>query len=309
MGKQPVHVGGLASWHWDFTAIDDTRPDEDTDVDDIAAAWGAQATPGHDSGDHSGESRLYTPKHFDTPIRIEHKRWLEEAGFRGHAQAVLHMCEQTKWDRQARLAWHGSVEDPLMVVIVWLLAETKRTGINPAAETGHWPDAKDYVCSKARWAITDAMRHEAPTRPKRETAKDGKRYWRKEIEISPVSPQITESDEPDEYIVPPWDIENVRGRPHNVPAPAWTMPGAKYERGAELLEVRRELLAILVKLVRDRVAESDPAASKVYEAMLVNHWTVRETARETGVSRTTIERAVERFKREWEDVTANWTWR
>jgi hypothetical protein len=311
----PEHTGGLASWWWDFSAIGEAPAGDLADVDDIGAAWGEQATSEADIGDSGGKTRLYEPKHFDTPIRIDHKRWLEEAGFRGHAQAVLHICEQTRYDWQARLAWHGDVEDPLMIVIVWLLEETRRTGRNPAAETGHWPDANDFVCKQARRAITAAIRHEAPTKATRPRDKDGKRYWRKPLQISPVSPQVTESDEPDEYVVPPWDIENVRNRPNNAPAPAWTVPGAQYE-ASRIDKVRQELTAILVRLVHERIAADDPKAARVYEMMLINtgegtdgHWSLSEVAEATGIPRSTVKRAVERFKKDWEENTKNWTWR
>jgi DNA-directed RNA polymerase specialized sigma24 family protein len=198
-----------------------------------------------------------------------------------------------------------------MIVIIWLLEETRRTGKNPAASTGHWPDAKDFVCSKARWAITEGARKEAAIASKRVMAKGGGREWQTGLEITPVAPQTTAGDEDEEDVAPPWDIRKVRARPNNAPAPAWTVPGAEYE-GTEREDIRKELLTILVKLVADRLAETDPAAVKVYEAVIVDGWSLRDVAKATGLSKDTVSRAAERIKREWESVTTPrgvpWTW-
>jgi hypothetical protein len=321
-----VTYGGLSWWWWQFgpEVVAEADPDK---------AWldrwndGGSGNPyladddeGQDVADSGGKPRLKG----GMPI-YDGRRLLNIAGFRGHVPAVYHACHVRKWQFGPEEDI-GSLEDAVSSAIVWLYEEWRRTGRNPAEHTGHWPDARDYVCTQARRALSQAARKEAAIASDRPRV-NGKREWTHGgLEVVPFSP-IDETGDDGEGYKPPWDLVHTWGQPNN-PVPALGQPAEAWIAGTAA-DFNNELLAfvfdqVLAGLRQDAVISNRPADATTADVIerirlkpgyledrkagQIDGRTVRDVADELGIDKNAVQRALGRFRRLWRDKAEAYGW-
>jgi hypothetical protein len=325
--------GGLSSYWWDFQSYGAEILGETitpTETDDPGKAWrerwkdGGSGNPylayrhEPDVADSGGKPRLKG----GMPV-YNGERLLNIAGFRGHAPAVYHACCVREW-------LFGSIEDAVSNAIVWLYEEWKRTGRNPADHTGHWPDARDYVCTQTRRALSQAARNEAPIASERPRV-NGKREWTHGgLDVVPCSP-VDETGDDGEGAKPPWDNARTWGQPNN-PIPTLGQPGDAWVEGTTE-DFKNELLAFVVDQVltglrQEAVISNRPADSETADVIerirlkpnyleekqagrkpgQIDGRTVRDVADELGIDKNAVQRALGRFRQLWREKAEAYGW-